>query len=207
MSDYFAKAAAKWDDNPVRAAMGLAFYQQVLSELPDIAGKTVLEFGCGTGSLGLRLGLDHGARMILLDASPAMYEVLERRMRESGIAGARSYLGDLSALPEPAPAVDAIVSGMAMHHVADVPGVFRGFRRLLAPGGRVVLSDLVTEDGSFHGDAPAAHNGFDPEGLAATLTACGFDVAAPRVFHRLRKPVASGGERVFPIFLLSARAV
>ncbi len=206
MGDYFAKAAATWDENPVRATMSQAFYERVLAELPDIAGKTVLEFGCGTGSLGLRLGLDHGARMIFLDASPAMFAVLRQRISESGIRDARTFLGDLSALPKPTPAVDAIVSGMAMHHVADVPGVFRGFRRLLPPGGRIVLSDLVTEDGSFHGDAPAEHNGFDPDALAADLTASGFDAAAPRVFHVLRRSVA-GGERDFPIFLLAGRAI
>ncbi|OIO00352.1 MAG: hypothetical protein AUJ49_09930 [Desulfovibrionaceae bacterium CG1_02_65_16] len=207
MNDYFAKAAVTWDESPVRAAMSMAFYQQVLAEAPDLSGLRVLEFGCGTGSLGLRLGLDHGAHMIFLDASPAMFEVLTRRMAESGIKNASAYLGELSALPASAAPVDAVVSGMAMHHVADVPALFRAFRQLLSPGGHVLLSDLVTEDGGFHGDAPAEHNGFDPEQLAATLAACGFDVVAPRVFHILRRPDSSGQPHEYPIFFLAARAV
>ncbi|MDR3641853.1 MAG: class I SAM-dependent methyltransferase [Humidesulfovibrio sp.] len=207
MTDAFAERAAGWDANPVRAAVGYAFYEEVLRAHPDFAGRMALEFGCGTGTLGLRLGLAHQARVIFVDTSPAMLDVLRGKIAAQGPADAQVLLGELADLPLPETSVDAILSGMALHHVVDVPGALRQFRRLLKPGGLALVGDLMPEDGSFHGPEPAPHNGFDPLELAGAFTASGFAPRTHHVFHILKKPDAAGTLREYRLFFLAAQAV
>jgi len=214
MSDYFAGLAAQWDENPARAAAGLAFYAEVLRECPELAGKTALEFGCGTGSLGLRLAQAHGAHVVFVDTSPAMLAVLRGKLAAQGLTGAQAdalvHEGALTALPEriaSAGSLDVVLCGMALHHVDDAPGALRDFRRLLRPGGLALIGELEAEDGSFHGDRPAPHNGFAPADLAAELKRAGFDTRPPRGFHTVTKPAADGPPREYPMFFLAAQAV
>jgi len=207
MTDAFADRAAEWDANPVRAAMALAFYEEVLRASPDFAGRTALEFGCGTGVLGLRLGLAHQARVIFVDTSAAMLGVLRGKIAAKGLTNAQVLQGDIATLPIAPASVDVVLAVMALHHVAEVPGVLQSFRRVLKPGGLVLLGDLTLEDGSFHGAEPAAHNGFDPMALAAALAASGFAPRPHKIFHILKKPDATGTLREYPLFFLAAQAL
>jgi len=207
MTDAFAERAAQWDANPVRAAVGNAIYQEVLRECPDLSGRTVLEFGCGTGVLGLRLALEHLARLIFVDTSPAMLDVLRQKLEADPLPGAQVLEGDIASLPLDAASVDLVACGMSLHHVEDVPGVLRQLRRVLRPGGLLLAADALPEDGSFHAPAAVPHNGFDPLELSRTLADCGFSARPHRVFHILPKPDATGALRQYPLFFLRAEAL
>ena len=62
---------------------------------------------------------------------------------------------------------------MALHHVADVPRVLASFSELLAEGGRLCLVDQVEEDGSFHGEGFAGHDGLGTTELAKQVRTAG----------------------------------
>ncbi len=220
MSDAFAARAAQWDANPVRAAIGQAFYAQVVEAVAThldggIAGRTVLEFGCGTGTLGLRLAREHAARLLFVDTSPAMLGVLRGKLAEADAhgahAGAQVFEGELHALPIPEASVDVVVSLMALHHVEDTARALARLRALLKPGGLLLLGDLLPEDGGFHSgnnhDESAFHNGFDPKELHGLCE--GLDLSVRRLlpFHIVRKPDVTGAAREYPLFFLAARAV
>lgn len=207
MADAFALKAAAWDANPVRAAAGQAFYQEVLRTAPNLAGLHVLEFGCGTGVLGLHLAIEHQARLLFVDTSPAMLAVLRGKITELGLADTQVLEGDIAVLPVPEASVDLVVTLMALHHVADLPGALRPLRQALKPGGLLLLGDLLPEDGSFHGAEPVPHNGFTPADLGQTLAGCGLAVLDQRTFHTLRKPDAAGALHEYSLFCITAMAV
>lgn len=216
MNDAFAARASEWDANPVRAALGQAFYAQVLQAAAEhlagnLADKTVLDFGCGTGTLGLRLARDHAARVVFADTSPAMLDVLRGKLAELDLPGAQVLEGGSAALALPEASADLAVSLMALHHIEDTEGALRGLRHALRPGGLLLVGDLLSEDGSFHdssaNDPPAAHNGFDPEELRTLCAGLGFAVLRLQPFHLVRKPDAAGAAREYPLFLLAAKAV
>lgn len=102
-------------------------------------GKTVLDVACGEG-YGSRLLADWGARSVVgVDVS---VEAVDQAMRLFGCpqvtyrAGAAEALADMFA-PE---SFDLIVSLETVEHVPDPEGLLRSFRRLLAPGGTIVVS-------------------------------------------------------------------
>jgi putative AdoMet-dependent methyltransferase len=98
----------------------------------------------------------------------------------------------------------AIVSCMALHHVADTTALMQAFASALHPGGRVALVDLYQEDGSFHGDNEAKgvhHFGFVPQALQAQAEHAGLrEVAFTEI---LRMQHRNGRE--YPLFLMTAR--
>lgn len=212
MTDAFAARASEWDANPVRAALQRAFRAEVLAEAAGLLpGGRVLELGCGTGAVGLSLAGEIGPQgeLLFVDTSPAMLAVLRGKLAQRPGLRARVFEGELEALALPEGGVDLALTLMALHHVADVPALLRALRRALKPGGLLLAGDLLSEDGSFHGPDPVAHNGFDPGELAGLCAQCGFGPLRTRLFHTLRKPDASdasGAPRAYGVFLLAAVA-
>jgi len=106
--------------------------QAVMSLLPDLAGMTVLDAGCGTGRY-LRELRALGAKPMGLDLSAAMLA----RAREITTLVARA---NLCALPIDSMAVDVIVCGLALGDVPHLELALAEMARVLRPGGCVVYS-------------------------------------------------------------------
>jgi SAM-dependent methyltransferase len=106
----------------------------------------ILDLGGGSGwvsELLARLGY----RPITLDISTALLEIGTRRFARTGLTP-RFAVGDMTALPVASGSMDAVVVIDALHHVPDVPAVFREAFRVLAAGGQFV----VAEPGEGHGE-------------------------------------------------------
>jgi cyclopropane fatty-acyl-phospholipid synthase-like methyltransferase len=96
---------------------------------------------------------------------------------------------------------DLIVSSMTLHHVAEVPTLFRLFFQQLHPGGRVALADLDEEDGSFHdADVSIHHTGFPRERIQVWLQEAGFTEIELGTATETQKD-----GRNYPVFLATAR--
>lgn len=203
MTDAFAAMAATWDDNPVRAAVGRAFIEAARPLAGEALRGRVLDFGAGTGLLGLSLA-ETARHVDLVDTSPAMLAVLRQKIAALGLANVAVHEGELHALPLPEASLDVIVTNNALHHVRDIAPLLARFRALLAPGGLVLAGDVISEDGSFHAPTIVPHNGFDPEALSRLFAAQGLRVRATLRHHVIRKADAAGTPREYPQFLLCA---
>lgn len=203
MTDAFAEKAAAWDQNPVRVAGARAF----LDAITPLAGQRlegrVLDFGAGTGLIGLPLAAK-ASHVDLLDSSPGMMEVLRGKIAAQGLANVQAHLGELGELDLPQGAYDLIVTNNALHHVEHVPPLLERLAALLAPGGALLIGDVAAEDGSFHAPNVVPHNGFRPEDMASMLEHAGLRVAATLAHHVIRKPCHDGVVRDFPQFLIFA---
>ena len=122
MNDTFAEKAKMWDSNPQAVALANLFAAELDKIVPDQCGLSILEFGCGTGLVGLRYA-EKACSLDMVDTSPAMLDVLRAKdeTRASHVTvheGTLSMLVGQTVLPR---SVDWIISNMALHHVEDIP--------------------------------------------------------------------------------------
>ncbi len=195
----FDEAAATWDDNPRRRQLSEAIAQAIRHAISLQRDWRVLEYGCGTATLGFLLA-PHVREVVAADASAGMIEQVRRKLAQSSPVNLRPMLLDLSQQPAPAERFDLVVTAMALHHVVDVQQVLTRLGEMLTDGGYLAIADLCQEDGSFHEDITVPHNGFAPDVLAGTVTRC-----IPRTdCHWLVVHTVAKNNRQFDVFLLTA---
>jgi malonyl-CoA O-methyltransferase len=102
----------------------------------DVRGKRVLDVACGTGRHTLWLE-DKGAQVTAVDRSAAMLAVAKAKRPASSVTWLE---GDVAQLPVADASFDVVVNALVMEHVAHVAPAIAEARRVLAPGGVLVLS-------------------------------------------------------------------
>ncbi len=141
--EFFDRHARQWDDL-ARTLLPVPEYRQLLLKLvPEDA--VVLEIGVGTGGLLIELAA-RSSRVIGVDHSPAMIEEARRRLTNDGVSGVELRLGEMTHLPLPDGSVGCVVANMVLHHAADPAAVLSEIRRVLTPGGVVLLADLARHE-------------------------------------------------------------
>jgi ubiquinone/menaquinone biosynthesis C-methylase UbiE len=111
------------------------------------AGETVVDLGCGRGTdvLSAAAAVGPSGAAVGVDASDRMLEVARERAREAAHLQARFVQSDLAQVDLPDGAADVLISNCAINHAPDKAAVYREVYRLLRPGGRFVVSDIVSE--------------------------------------------------------------
>lgn len=135
-NDYDAFARAYAADNEVN--LSNAHYERpaVLALAGDVAGRRVLDAGCGSGALTAALR-DRGAEVTGIDSSAGLLGMARERLGPDVVL----QQADLaSRLPFPDEAFDDVMASLALHYLEDWQPTLREFRRVLRPAGRLIVS-------------------------------------------------------------------
>jgi len=158
-----------------------AFYDRpaLISLLPEVAGKRVLDAGCGPGAYAEWLA-EQGAEVVGFDVSPRMVQLAEERLQGRARI-MRAALGQPLDFLEAA-SFDLIVSALALDHVKDWATVFAEFFRVLREPGLLVFSVLHPADEFF--DHHPDGNYFEIERVEMEFNWQAFGVRARVPYYR-----------------------
>ena len=111
-------------------------------------GETVLDLGSGGGIDVLLSARRVGPTGTVygLDMTDEMLALAQRNAREAGVTNVHFLEGLIEAIPLPAESVDVVVSNCVVNLSPEKPKVLAEIVRVLRPGGRVGISDIVAED-------------------------------------------------------------
>lgn len=172
---FFGRVAGEWDK--VRGELfGEDFTARALLALLP-RDWVVADLGCGTGNIAELLA-PRVKQVVAVDQSGPMLEAAKKRLE--GIGNVKFVAGPIEALPLESGSVDAAISALVLHHVAEPLDALREMRRVLKPGGRALVIDMFAHERSeYRHTMGHAHLGFDPESFAQEMTKAGFK--RPRV--------------------------
>jgi len=172
---------------------------KIREHIEPVVKKSALEYGCGTGLVGLNL-VDCFDSLLFVDSSPRMLNQVKQKNPD-----ARILCADLMENVPKNLKVDYIFSSLVLHHIKNTEDAFCRFYDMLSDGGRLIVVDIDEEDGSFHAKYPDfdGHNGFSHSYLNELALKTGFKTAIIETFYRDIK-VFNGNESLYSLFILDA---
>jgi ubiquinone/menaquinone biosynthesis C-methylase UbiE len=181
----------------VEASLGCG----VPTAVADLAeGETVLDLGSGAGADVLisakRVG--SSGRVIGLDMTDEMLDLARRNAEEAGAENVEFLKGMIEEIPLPDSSVDVVISNCVLNLSSDKPRVFGEISRVLRPGGRFAVSDVISDDdmdeqtradmAEWTGCIAGALTKADFE---SELTAAGLEGIEFREMHRVHRSASS----------------
>ena len=198
-NDFFKHKADSYEQVNHRVANVENIAGAILGNFDFRADMNLMDFGSGTGLLLEKIAPMVGS-ITAVDISTSMNQQLENK-RASIDCELEIIEVDLTQ-SELNRKFDGIISSMTMHHVDDIAAMFEKFHSMLHPGGFIAISDLETEDGSFHTeDTGIFHFGFEQDEILDFATDAGFKNSAVSIVSTAHKPQGD-----YPVFLLTAFA-
>lgn len=195
---------AKDYDTDKRIQRAKVISDKIRSHVVPDKENTAMEFGCGTGLVGLELAPIFKS-LLMVDASCGMIEQTKKKLNEMNLQTVTALCCDLTVSSDELPKFDYIFMSLVLHHIKDTEAILTRLHNMLNKGGHLLIVDLDKEDGSFHAKYPDfdRHNGFDQTELINLSKKAGCCKAEAETFYHGSKEFENRISK-YSLFILDA---
>lgn len=177
-NNIFEEMAKKYDTEK-QIELAKVIVNEITLKLGDSKTKSLIDYGCGTGLIGLEL-VDDVDSVLLVDSSKEMLEVVKAKIAKRGITNSKVLLSDVTKSPAKLRA-DIVVMSLVLLHIPNTKQVLQELFNIINDGGRLLIVDFDKNDQVSH---PKIHNGFSHEDLKAVLSEVGFKSSEIKTFYQ-----------------------
>lgn len=182
----FDNAAKDWDLSDFKQNLSKNITSKMLDVVNFTKNDTVMDFGCGTGLIGLNIA-PFVKKLIGVDISDKMLDVFNEKAKKSNLNNTQTLLVVENAKFDNL-GLDSVVSAMALHHIKNPDELFKDFNHSLNLGGVLAIADLAKEDGTFHeNNSGVFHFGFSKDEFCSFFVNNGFEAPTIYVAHTVSK--------------------
>lgn len=177
-NNVFEQLAKKYDTEK-QIELSKVIVEEVKLELQDSKSKSLLDYGCGTGLVGLKLSEQVGS-VLLVDSSKEMLEIVKNKISKKEITNSNVLLSDFTESTSELSA-DIVLVSLVLLHIPDTKKILRELFSILNDGGKLIIVDFDKNDQVSH---PKIHNGFSHESLESILSEIGFKSINIKSFYQ-----------------------
>ena len=179
-SDYFAANAADWDRIRALHAPDEAVERAMLELIGDTPIQSMLDLGTGTGRM-LEVFASLVREGLGLDTSREMLAIARNKLRVEGLSHLRVQRANILAADVPGERFDLVTMHQVLHFLDAPQRAIREAKRVLAPGGRLLIADFAPHNHEFLREEQAHRRlGFAPETVVDWLQGIGLSIEAIR---------------------------
>lgn len=184
MGDNVFEQLAKKYDTEKQMELAEVIIGEVRQELQNSTLKSFIDYGGGTGLIGLELA-DQVDSVLVVDSSEQMLEVVKTKISKREIKNANVLHSDFTKSTSKLKA-DIVLVSLVLLHIPDTKKILQALFSILNKDGKLIIIDFDKNDNVNH---PKVHNGFSHKDLKKTLSDIGFTSIQIKTFHR--------GNRIF----------
>jgi ubiquinone/menaquinone biosynthesis C-methylase UbiE len=166
-------------ENPERVQMAKVSSEAMKEYLIDTRGKDAIDFGCGTGLVGMNL-LNEFRSMLFLDTSQNMLKIIDRKISDANALNASTLCFDFETSAQPNICADYIFMVNVMLHIQDFESVLSKLYDILNTEGHLLIVDFNKNDQVV---SDLVHNGFDQEQLKEIMSKMGYKDIHSKTFY------------------------
>ena len=177
-TDKFDSIASNYD-NPERHHIAKVASDAIKEYLGDAKSKSAIDFGCGTGLVGMNL-LSEFESMIFLDASENMLHIVETKIFEVDSGNASTLCFDFESSSQSDLRADYIFMAQVLLHIQDYEALLAKLHAVLNDEGHLLIVDFNKTDKVV---SDLVHNGFDQEQLKESMLKIGYkDIRSKTIY-------------------------
>lgn len=177
-TDKFDMIANKYDTTE-RIQIAKISSEAIREVLLDSKSKNAIDFGCGTGLVGMNLLKDFNS-VLFLDTSQNMIRQIKQKIADLNIQNADTLCFDLEKEPPIGLHADFIFMAQVLLHIKDVELVLSRLYDVLGTGGHLIIVDF---DKNEEIESDLVHNGFEQAKLADIMSKMGYKDIHSKTFY------------------------
>ena len=166
-------------ENPERVQMAKVSADAIKEYLIDTKSKDAIDFGCGTGLVGMNL-LNEFRSMLFLDTSQNMLKIIEQKIADANALNASTLCFDFETSTPPGIRTDYIFMVHVLLHIQDFESVLAKLYDILNSEGHLLIVDFNKNDQVV---SDLVHNGFDQEQLKEIMSKIGYKDVQSKTFY------------------------